>query len=88
MFVQILQNILIGVKKFIDVRPNGVWQKDHVYDFTLDKSKAQKLGSCVYFVPKKNRRVQVLNDHHSYWIEDYDKMHISWRQIFYQKNLI
>ena len=67
-----------GVKKFIDVRPNGVWQKDHVYDFTLDKSKAQKLGSCVYFVPKKNRRVQVLNDHHSYWIEDYDKMHISW----------
>ena len=29
-----------GVKKFIDVRPNGVWQKDHVYDFTLDKSKA------------------------------------------------
>ena len=41
------------IPKFIDVRPNGVWQKDHVYDFTLDKSKAQKLGSCVYFVPKK-----------------------------------
>ena len=67
-----------GVKKFIDVRPNGIWQKDHVYDFTLDKSKAQKLGPCVYLVPKKNRRVQVLNDHHSYWIEDYDKMHVSW----------
>lgn len=67
-----------GVKKFIDVRPNGIWQKDHVYDFTLDKLKAEKLGPCVYHIPPKNRRVQVLNDYHSYWIQSYDRIHISW----------
>lgn len=66
------------VKRFIDVRPNGIWQKDHVYDFRLDKSKTEKVGPCVYFIPKKKKRVQVLNQYHSYWIEDYDRLHISW----------
>ena len=66
------------VKKFIDVRYNHLWHKDHVYDYTLNKSKVEKVGSCCYFQPKKNRRVQVLNDYHKYWIGDYDKFYITW----------
>lgn len=67
-----------GVKKFIDVRYNHLWHKDHVYDYTLDKSKVEKVGPCCYLQPKKNRRVQVLNDYHQYWIEDYDKFYVTW----------
>lgn len=67
-----------GVKRFIDVRYNHLWHKDHVYEYTLDKSKVEKVGHCCYFKPKKNRRVQVLNDHHQYWIEDYDKFYVTW----------
>jgi hypothetical protein len=67
-----------GIKKFIDVRPNGVWQKDHVYDFTLDKSKTQKIGPCVYYIPKENKKVEVNNKYHSYTIDSYDRLHISW----------
>jgi hypothetical protein len=67
-----------GVKKFIDVRASGIWQKDHVYDFTLDKTKVKKVGPCCYLQEKKERRVQVLNQYHKYWIQDYDKLYISW----------
>tara|TARA_R100000008_G_C3578875_1_gene167079 strand:- start:1160 stop:2125 length:966 start_codon:yes stop_codon:yes gene_type:complete len=67
-----------NVKRFVDVRYNHLWHKDHVYQYTLDKSKVEKVGHCCYFQPKKNRRVQVLNDHHQYWIEDYDKFYVTW----------
>jgi len=67
-----------GVKKFIDVRYNHLWHKDHVYDYTLDKSKVAKVGPCCYLQEKKDRRVQVLNDYHQYWIEDYDKFYVTW----------
>lgn len=66
------------VKKFVDVRTNDIWHKDHVYEFTLDKTKVERVGPCTYYQPKKNRRVQVLNQYHQYWIEDYDKFYISW----------
>ena len=67
-----------GVKKFIDVRYNHLWHNDHVYDYSLDKSKVIKVGPCCYLQEKKNRRVQVLNDYHQYWIEDYDKFYVTW----------
>ena len=67
-----------GVKKFIDVRYNHLWHKDHVYDYSLNKEKVKKVGPCCYLQEKKNRRVQVLNDYHQYWIEDYDKFYVTW----------
>lgn len=67
-----------GVKKFIDVRYNHLWHKDHVYEYKLDKSKVEKVGPCCYLSERKNRRVQVLNDYHKYWIEDYDKFYVTW----------
>lgn len=67
-----------NVKRFIDVRYNHIWHKDHVYEYSLDKTKVDKVGPCCYFQKKTNRRVQVLNEHHQYWIEDYDKFYITW----------
>ena len=67
-----------GVKKFIDCRYNHVWHKDHVNSWKIDKSKLKKVGPCCYLQEKKNKRVQVLNDYHQYWIEDYDKLYITW----------
>ena len=70
--------INVNVKKFIDVRYNHLWHYDHVYDYFLDKTKVTKVGPSCYFQEKKNRRIQVLNDYHQYWIEDYDKFYITW----------
>jgi hypothetical protein len=67
-----------NIKKFIDVRYNHVWHLDHVYDYSLNKDKATKVGNCCYLQERKNRRVQVLNDYHQYWIGDYDKFYITW----------
>jgi len=67
-----------GVKKFFDVRVNGVWQKDHVYDFTLDKSTVKKVGPTCYLQEKTDGMVRVKNDYHDYEIEDYDKFYIAW----------
>ena len=53
-----------GVKKFYDVRVNGVWQKDHVYDFTLDKSTVKKVGPTCYLQEKTDGMVRVKNDYH------------------------
>jgi len=66
------------VKRFIDVRYNHLWHSDHNYNYVLDKSKVEKVGPCCYFKKKKDRRIQVLNDHQQYWIEDYDKFYVTW----------
>lgn len=67
-----------GVKKFIDVRYNHLWHKDHVYEYTLDKSKAEKIGPGCYYEKKKSESVRVKNDYHDYEITDYDKLYITW----------
>jgi hypothetical protein len=67
-----------GVKRFIDVRYNHLWHKDHVYSYSLDKKNVKKIGPCCYFQENTNRRVQVLNDYHQYWIDDYDKFYVTW----------
>lgn len=67
-----------GVKRFIDVRYNHLYHNDHVYQYVLDKTKVEKVGPCCYFKGKEQRRIQVLNDYHQYWIEDYDKFYVTW----------
>jgi hypothetical protein len=66
------------VKRFIDFRYNHIWHKDHIYDFTLDKSKVQKVGNSCYFEPKSNKSIKYKNDYHEYEIADYDKFYITW----------
>ena len=68
-----------GVKKFIDVRYNHVWHKDHVYEYTLDKSNAEKIGPGCYLEKKKiGESTHVINNYHNYAISDYDKLYITW----------
>lgn len=68
-----------GVKKFIDVRYNHLWHKDHVYEYTLDKSMVEKIGpSCYLDRAKLGNLARVKNDYHDYMIEDYDKLYITW----------
>ena len=66
------------VKRFVDVRYNHLWHNDPTYTYVLDKSKVEKVGPCCYFKKKTNRRVQVLNDHHQYWTDDFDKFYVTW----------
>ena len=67
-----------GVKKFIDVRYNHVWHKDHVYEYTLDKSKVEKIGPSCYFQKANTGNVDVKNEYFDYTIGDYDKLYITW----------
>jgi hypothetical protein len=70
--------IEFGVKKFIDVRYNHIWHKDHVYEYTLDKNSVEKIGHSCYFEKAKSLDVRVKNDYHDYEISDYDKLYITW----------
>lgn len=67
-----------GVKKFIDVRYNHIWHKDHVYEYTLDKKSVEKIGPGCYYERAKNDKVLVKNDYHDYLIDDYDKLYVTW----------
>lgn len=67
-----------GVKEFIDVRYNHLTHKDHVYEYYIDKSKTQKLSSCVYFEEKKIGTEQVTNDYVDYQITSYRKLYMTW----------
>lgn len=68
----------INSKKFVDIRYNHVWMKDHIYDYTLDKNKVQKIGNSCYFEKSKNTKIHFKNDYHEYDLDDYDKFYISW----------
>jgi hypothetical protein len=52
--------------------------KDHIQEYSLDKTTATKLGPACYFVPKTSDKVRVKNDYHDYEMNDYDKLYISW----------
>jgi hypothetical protein len=67
-----------GVKKFIDVRYNHIWHKDHVYEYTLDKKEVEKIGPGCYYEKPKNEKIIVKNDYHDYLIDDYAKLYITW----------
>ena len=66
------------VKRFVDVRYNHLWHNDPTYSYVLDKSKVEKIGPCCYFKKKTNHRVQILNDYHQYWTDDFDKFYVTW----------
>jgi hypothetical protein len=68
----------INPKKFVDLRYNHVWMKDHIYEYTLDKTNVEHVGKSCYFQKKENRIIHFKNDYHEYDIEDYDKFYISW----------
>lgn len=65
------------VKKLIDCRWCHLVHSDHVYNFTLDKTKAEKLGPCVYYEKAKGT-YKLKNDYVDYEIEDYDKVYLTW----------
>lgn len=67
-----------GVKEFIDVRYNHLVHKDHVYEYSIDKSKIQKLGNCVYFEEKQFGVETVVNDYVNYKCPSYRKIYVTW----------
>lgn len=67
-----------GAERYIDIRMSAIDFKDHIQEYSLDKSIATKLGPACYFVPRTSNKVRVNNDYHDYEIDDYDKLYISW----------
>jgi hypothetical protein len=67
-----------GAERYIDVRMSAVNFKDHIQEYSLDKTTAVRLGPACYFEPKTNQKVKVKNDYVDYEMNDYDKVYISW----------
>jgi len=67
-----------GVKRYIDVRCAAKNHKDHIHDYSLDKTIAQKVGPCCYFTPKTNNKIHIKNNYVDYIIDDFDKFYLSW----------
>lgn len=67
-----------GAGRYIDVRMTAVNFKDHIQEYSVDKSVLTKIGSACYFDPKTSNKVKVKNDYVNYEMNDYDKVYISW----------
>lgn len=67
-----------GVGRYIDIRMAAKNFKDHIQEYSLDKSIATKVGPACYFVPKTSEKVKIKNDYHDYEMSDFDKLYISW----------
>ena len=67
-----------GVGRYIDIRMAAKDFKDHIQEYSLDKSIATKVGPACYFVPKISEKVRIKNDYHDYEMSDFDKLYISW----------
>ena len=68
----------LEAERYIDVRTVGVGIKDHIYDYSLDKTKTLRVGPGCYFESKTDKVVHIKNDYHDYTMKDYDKLYISW----------
>jgi hypothetical protein len=64
--------------RYIDVRMTAVNFKDHIQEYSVDKSVLTKLGPACYFDPKTSSKVVIKNDYVDYEMDDYDKVYISW----------
>lgn len=64
--------------RYIDVRMTAVDFKDHIQEYSVDKSNLTEIGPVCYFEPKSNNKVRVNNDYVDYEMDDYDKIYISW----------
>lgn len=67
-----------GVGEYYDVRMAAENFKDHIQEYSLDKTKVQKIGPACYFEPKTNTKIHVKNNYIDYTIDDYNKVYISW----------
>ena len=67
-----------GAGRYIDIRMTAVNFKDHIQEYSVDKSALTKLGPACYYDPKTSNKVRVKNDYVDYEIDDYDKVYISW----------
>ena len=68
----------LEAERYIDVRTVGVGIKDHIYDYSLDKTNTLRVGPGCYFESKTDKVVHIKNDYHDYTMKDYDKLYISW----------
>lgn len=67
-----------GVKRYIDVRCVAKDHKDHIQEYSVDKTITQKVGPACYFVPKTGEKVHLKNNYVDYTIDDFDKFYLSW----------
>jgi hypothetical protein len=52
--------------------------KDHIQEYSVDKSVVERIGPACYFDQKTSKKVRVKNDYVDYEMDDYDKLYISW----------
>lgn len=64
--------------RYIDVRMAAVNFKDHIQEYSLNKSKVEKVGPACYFEKSSGNQVLIDNDYVEYVIGDFDKFYVSW----------
>jgi len=67
-----------NVGRYVDVRMTAINFKDHIQEYSVDKTKVEKVGPGCYFDKKKNEKIKIKNDYHDYEMNDFDKLYISW----------
>lgn len=65
-------------ERYIDLRTVGFNVKDHVHDYSLNKSVAINIGPGCYFESKQNKIIHHKNQYVDQMIPDYDIIYISW----------
>jgi hypothetical protein len=66
------------VKKYIDVRLSASLFKDHIQEYSTNKSECIKLGPSCYFQEKQNKYIHIKNNYVDYEIQDFDILYIGW----------
>lgn len=67
-----------GVKKYIDVRLAAKNFKDHIQEYSIDKTSCTKLGPSCYYQPKTGKKISIKNNYVNYEIEDFDILYMGW----------
>jgi hypothetical protein len=70
--------LLAEVKDFIELRPNCLNLKDHIYNFEFDKFNTVKLGPSTYFQETRGLFTHITNEYVNYLTLDYKKIYMSW----------
>jgi hypothetical protein len=64
--------------RYIDIRMCAKNFKDHIQEYSVDKSNVDKIGPACYFDKKTSNKIKIINDYHNYEMDDFDKVYISW----------
>lgn len=64
--------------RYVDIRMTAINFKDHIQQYSVDKTKLTKLGPACYFDPKTSNKIRVKNNYVDYEMDDYDRLYISW----------